>query len=287
MILKNSYGEYRTLCEVCLSGSLAEHPKNPGYMYCSRCHSFYAPDKGVDTEKLVSISAKNLINNFQGYDDSRIGSNRWLSYFIGVIKSDTSSDNRNCLDIGCFNGALVHFMDNAGLDAYGLEMQNEMVEFCQHNGLRVYRGVMPFEIPKEIADKKFKLITAMETIYYWEELDRCVETIYDLLDENGYFLINLNQGTSHFYGNHPINERTRDFTIMLNVGALDILMKRHNFRKINHKVIAYIFDCRLFKKKDGLRFKYYRLRAKMLSGLLYGFNMVEKWDKIAILYQKS
>lgn len=93
------------------------------------------------------------------------------------------------LDIGTFAGEFCEILNAVGFDSYGIEPYSEAVEFARNNGLRVYSGSFPDNIPDELRDVKFKLITMLESIYYFVDLKKSFKAAYDMLDSGGYIFI--------------------------------------------------------------------------------------------------
>lgn len=271
-------------CEICLKSDLLEHYPKLELAYCAYCHSFYSELNHSNEQAIMSILAAEATGNFKGYNDNEFH-NTGLETLLAAVKLNLASNN-NLLDIGCFDGRFIHFANKMGFRGYGLERQNEMVAFCQSNNLRVFQGVFPVEVPPQLTDLKFKIISSLESIYYWRDLNRCIKKIAGLLDENGYFLIKLNQGTSLYYRNHTFAERVHDFNVMLNVKALKILLRRHNFKCIACKPYSVFWDDRIYHEKNKLRLGYFRLRRKIFTEFLLKLKLVKYWDKVILLYQK-
>jgi len=272
------------LCEICLKYQIVIDQYNPGYRLCKNCWSYYSPENDT-VNGAQSRPAKDVIKQFKGYNDLNFINNKFLFHLLEKVKTE-KFNTINSLDIGCFDGGFVNFMGNIGFKSYGIDIKVEMVKFCQNNSLNVFYSDFPLDVPKEIKNKKYRLITSLESIYYWNKFDKCIELINDLLISGGYFLIKLNQSTSNYYKSHSIQERTGDFTTMLNIKGLNILMKRHGFFLKNAGTMEYVFDRRLFKSK-GFELIKLKVRRKILSKILLYSNKKHRWDKIILMFQKK
>ncbi|MFZ5761935.1 MAG: class I SAM-dependent methyltransferase [Thermodesulfobacteriota bacterium] len=105
----------------------------------------------------------------------------------------------NGLDIGTFLGFQLRYMEEIGLDAYGIESNAAPVSFAQEKGLKVFKGYFPDDIPEEIYGQLFSLITARESHYYFDDLKSGFMTIFNLLKPGGVFIMTSHQGLSNFY----------------------------------------------------------------------------------------
>ncbi|MCA9256086.1 MAG: methyltransferase domain-containing protein, partial [Phycisphaerales bacterium] len=101
-----------------------------------------------------------------------------------ILRAHVPSRGR-ALDIGCFDGAFVAFLASRGFHASGLEMQEDMVAFCRRQGLTVSAGMFPHALPEELLKERFDLITSLESAYYWDDLERCAESLNALLNPDG------------------------------------------------------------------------------------------------------
>ncbi len=108
----------------------------------------------------------------------------------------------NALDIGTFEGKFCIILEALGYNAYGLEPQETVASYARSKGIRVFKGSFPEDIPRELSEKSFSLISIMETIYYFHNLRKCLNKVFSLLEDSGLLLIKCHQGLSRYY-NHP------------------------------------------------------------------------------------
>jgi SAM-dependent methyltransferase len=272
-------------CEICLQSKFSDLKtaySTPKFLICNNCKAIYFKNRQFKGIKHQSIPAHIIINNFRGYD------NRYLDSLIHGFICENIGIRSKLLDIGCYDGRLIHFTNQLDFDSYGVELQPEMVEFCRKNNLKVYHGIFPHAMPKELIEQKYDVITSFESIYYWDSFDKCVGMIYELLNNKGYFLVKLNQGTSILYNRkHPINERTGDFSVMLNKRALEILFGRHGFKLVSYKAFAYCWDGQRYIDYSKVRKLIVNTWFKIKSILTKYFCAPEEWDKILLLFQKK
>ncbi|MDD1653041.1 MAG: class I SAM-dependent methyltransferase [Methanomicrobiales archaeon] len=101
---------------------------------------------------------------------------------------------RTGLDIGCNTGYFMKLMEQAGIRAAGLEASEPMVRAARADGLQVYRGLFPQEIPDEVGQAKFDLLAMNEVICYFTDLAGALEKARDLLTGNGVLYIKIYLG---------------------------------------------------------------------------------------------
>lgn len=113
---------------------------------------------------------------------------KWGRSYINIDKEYT------VLDLGCGGGRNIeYFLTKAG-KVYGLDHSNTSVKMASEiNKKAIDTGRckilvgdvknLPFE------DESIDIVTAFETIYFWNDIERCFEEIYRVLKNGGQFLI--------------------------------------------------------------------------------------------------
>ncbi len=100
----------------------------------------------------------------------------------------------NIAELGCGGGRNIDALLNkyskariVGVDYSPLSVEKAK-EFNKKNMSRceIRQGdVSKLDLPKN----KFDLVTAFETIYFWPNIDKCFKNVFEILNDNGYFLI--------------------------------------------------------------------------------------------------
>ena len=103
----------------------------------------------------------------------------------------------NALDIGCGDGRFCSLLKNMGIYTYGLDMKQESVDHARKQGLQVYQGTFPNEIPWEIAQQRFDLIVMCEMVYYIKDFKNAIHALKRLSRQNGAILIKIHSSTSY------------------------------------------------------------------------------------------
>lgn len=164
---------------------------------CSECGTIY-PESRIDINE--SLKCRNSIwemskppENYK-YRFSRI------DFMTRLIANCRKKYNlKNALDIGSGMGDFCCLLKAMNIEAHGLESQEKTVEYAVKLGRKVRYGVFPDDIPPEFNGMKFDLISCNESIFYFPDLKKALDKIYELLSENGILLIKMHQPCSHYY----------------------------------------------------------------------------------------
>ncbi|MDD5072707.1 MAG: methyltransferase domain-containing protein [Candidatus Omnitrophica bacterium] len=128
-----------------------------------------------------------------------------------VLIGKTVRDKGAALDIGTFTGGFCHVLEGLGFDAYGLEPQEKAAECAREQGLKVYTGSFPDDIPGELMRRKYSLISVLESCYYFTDLRESLEKINGMLEKDGFLAIKCHQGKSRYYNKYSCFERYGDY----------------------------------------------------------------------------
>ena len=113
---------------------------------------------------------------------------RWGRSYINIDKDYT------VLDLGCGGGRNIEYFLTKADKVYGLDHSNTSVKMASEiNKKAIDTGRckilvgdvknLPFE------DESIDIVTAFETIYFWNDIERCFKEIYRVLKKEGQFLI--------------------------------------------------------------------------------------------------
>ncbi len=96
---------------------------------------------------------------------------------------------KKVIDIGCGQGEFLLSLEVSGIEAFGTDLSSEQVKVCQEKGLNV--------ACVDIAEVKttFDGATAIfDVLNYMDKqiLEKFVKDTYNLLDEGGYFIFDIN-----------------------------------------------------------------------------------------------
>lgn len=113
---------------------------------------------------------------------------KWGRSYINIDK------NYTVLDLGCGGGRNIEYFLTKASKVYGLDHSNTSVKMASEiNKKAIKTGrcqilvgdvkSLPFE------DESIDIVTAFETIYFWNDIEKCFKEIYRVLKKEGQFLI--------------------------------------------------------------------------------------------------
>lgn len=112
----------------------------------------------------------------------------WGRSYINIDK------NHTVLDLGCGGGRNIEYFLTKADKVYGLDHSKTSVKMASEinkkaidtRRCKILVGDvknLPFE------DETIDIVTAFETIYFWNDIEECFKEIYRVLKEGGQFLI--------------------------------------------------------------------------------------------------
>lgn len=113
---------------------------------------------------------------------------KWGRSYINIDK------NYTVLDLGCGGGRNIEYFLTKADKVYGLDHSETSVKMASEINKRAIETgrcqilvgdvkSLPFE------DESIDIVTAFETIYFWNDIERCFKEIYRVLKKEGQFLI--------------------------------------------------------------------------------------------------
>ncbi len=146
-----------------------------------------------NTRKPEGFLGKMMVNGMNGNSHAALA--EWGFGFIAVNQNDTA------LDCGCGGGANVKRLLSRCDKAYGIDYSEVSVakskevnaDAIRNNRCEIHKCnvcSLPFE------SASFNVVTAFETVYFWQDIEKAFEEIYRVLRNGGIFAItNESTGT--------------------------------------------------------------------------------------------
>ncbi len=112
------------------------------------------------------------------------------------------------LDVGCGGGLAVSLLAEKAAKVYGIDYSDVSVEkAAEYNCDAVREGKVVIQrsdvAGMPFADEMFSLITAIETVYFWDRVDDCYSRIFQALKPGGRFAVLCDAWRD---GEHIVNE---------------------------------------------------------------------------------
>lgn len=202
---------------------------------CNDCAVVY-PSPRLDIEESLKYLNESGQDNDESLKDPTLAMGRhkvtrWLlprGSFINMgylIKKLAGSHKGNALDIGAFTGQFCHVLNYIGFHAYGLEPSLKAVNFARSKGVDVYRGSFPDDIPQELSEVKFDVISLLEAICYVIDLKKGLGKVRDMLTDDGLLVVKCHQCKSPYYSNGKVSIFKRYGDGVQSMPTLDSLRK--------------------------------------------------------------
>ena len=146
-----------------------------------------------NTRKPEGFFGKMMVNGMNGNSHAALA--EWGFGFINISKNDTA------LDCGCGGGANVKRLLAKCDKAYGIDYSEVSVtkskevnaEAIKNNRCEIHQcdvRSLPFD------NDSFNIVTAFETVYFWQDIEKAFAEIYRVLRSGGTFAItNESTGT--------------------------------------------------------------------------------------------
>lgn len=118
------------------------------------------------------------------------------SMYIDYFNKEKRSDNCRILDIGCGGGKFLKYLSRKGINykLWGLDHSPEMINLSSKlNQEEINNGKLRLELGSVtkigIVDNSVDLVTALETVQFWPNIDIAFSEIFRVLDRNGKLII--------------------------------------------------------------------------------------------------
>lgn len=124
---------------------------------------------------------------FSNYETDKLASSKYLTRLLKWALRESKGQSQRLLDVGAANGFFLTICNEEGIEADGVEISQEAVNWAEKLG----RKVTCSTIEEFKTDQKYGVVSALDVL---EHISRPVEFIHsvrELLVEKGIFLINV------------------------------------------------------------------------------------------------
>jgi SAM-dependent methyltransferase len=137
------------------------------------------------------------------------------------------------LDVGCAAGFILKGYENAGWEGFGIDPNNTMVEYGKSAlNLNLTKG----DLESYKSNQKFDLISLIQVIGHLHDLDKSLETIRNLLNKDGYVIVeswDMNSLYARIMGKHWHEYSPPSVINWFSDGTLKNLFNNHGFELIS------------------------------------------------------
>lgn len=200
---------------------------------------------------------KNLYNNQKNLGN--LADSPRIRKMLAIIDR-LNLENKNILDIGCYDGTFLSLIKNRNNNFFGLEASDWGFERARKREIDVRQYFFDDKIKLPFEDEFFDVVAAGEIIEHIYDTDFFLAEIYRTLKPGGKLLIStpnvasLGRRLMLFFGANPIIELSpnepassghiRYFTFR----TLRKLLKKHNFKTISSRS-----DCINFSRNGKIK----------------------------------
>lgn len=113
---------------------------------------------------------------------------KWGRSYIKINKEDA------VLDLGCGGGRNIEYFLTQGAKVYGMDHSQTSVNMASERNKEAIESGRCQILVGDVKHLPFKdesmaIVTAFETIYFWNDIEACFKEIYRVLNRGGKFLI--------------------------------------------------------------------------------------------------
>jgi len=124
---------------------------------------------------------------FSNYETDKLASSRYLTKLLKWALRECNETNPRLLDVGAANGFFLTICSDEGIEAEGVEISQEAVDWAEKLG----RKVTCSTIEDFKTDQRYEVVSALDVLEHISEPIEFIQTVRKLLTEGGIFLVNV------------------------------------------------------------------------------------------------
>ena len=140
---------------------------------------------------------------FDDYPEALRATARWYVGLMRLLDKDMPTTGRH-LDAGCGHGAIVHMMAARGLEAYGVDASNWVIEEARAFAPELEDHFAVADVESSLLiDGPFDLITSLEVVEHLEQPEAALAVMAGALAPGGTLVLSTPNPTNRFPRNDP------------------------------------------------------------------------------------
>ncbi len=124
---------------------------------------------------------------FSNYETDKLASSRYLTKLLKWALRKCNENNPRLLDVGAANGFFLTVCNDEGIEAEGIEISQEAVDWAEKLG----RKVMCSTIEDFKTNQRYEVVSALDVLEHIPRPVEFIQNVRELLVERGIFLINV------------------------------------------------------------------------------------------------
>ena len=157
-----------------------------GIFRCGRCRVLV---REVLPEQIRAHCGAAGYTNVNNEDQFRRMRERYFQLLYQMVRQHFAKKTLRCLDFGCSYGHFMELLQNEGWQATGIEFVPALRASCAKKGLAVFESLDA--LPEALKSEPFDLIALIDTLYYVADPNRLMNSLRDLLRDDGLLLIRM------------------------------------------------------------------------------------------------
>lgn len=189
---------------------------------------FYSTENEVFINKLLSNEnvEETGYNNEQLFFDEYLENRADMRLVFNLINKNNKG--KSICDIGCGYGELIKKLHSDKFKVMGIDGSQIKVQFLEDIGIHAEKHNIE---SMDLKEKKFDVVTCLHVLEHVNSVNRLVETIYNIMNNNGQVYVGV-----PYEGLIDDATHVRQFT----VNKLANLFINHGFKIINIQTVPYL-----------------------------------------------
>jgi len=203
-------------------------------------------------------------------------------------KKYSLKDGDLVIDVGSNDGTLLKCYKNVGLNVLGVEPTN-MAQVANKDGIETIQSPLTFEVSKQILKKKgkAKLITATNVFAHMGSLATVMESVINLLSDDGFFIIenhNMKDILKHNQYDTFYHEHIRNYSFI----SLKYLFEMYDLKVVDANVVErYNGSIRVAVTKNKNQKEFCDIKKIIKDELEFGILEESTWSNFANKISRS
>ena len=229
----------------CICGndsSLEFERRNFTFYRCNSCSLLFVSPRfnaeSIYDESYFSGGAHGF--GFSDYEIDKTASSKYLQQLLNWLLSEPVPKNLKLLDVGAANGFFVELCTRRGINAKGIEISQDAVEWAKRLG----RQISCSTLEDFSSEESFSVVTMLDVLEHIHNPTEFLAAASKNLEDNGFLLINVpNEGSlsAKLAGKNWHALLPPEHWFYFNKKSLQLLLENSGFEVIKMKSISKSF----------------------------------------------
>lgn len=178
---------------------------------------------------------------------------------------------QHVLEIGCGKGEYLALLQEAGVQAFGIEHALDAVTSCQQAGLRVAQGYLGDEAPDIFTDAKFDGFVCLNFMEHWPQPRQSLHALWSILNDDAIGLIEV-PNFDMIVQKGLFSEFIADHLLYFTEQTLKVFLENNGFEVLDCQPVwqDYILSA-VVRKRKVMDLSFFSNYRETVSQLLHGY----------------